>query len=136
MKLYHYIIICFLPVIGITNAFGATHHILWEPDTESKNYVYEARDYVKLTPGYSLTATSSRTLHLKINEQLLESASYKSASEIPNPNRNLNTGYAVGTTAGEASVSPTGAAVYQIPVEVMPGTGGIQPNISIAYNSQ
>ncbi len=51
-------------------------------------------------------------------------------------NRVLNTSYEVGTTAGAANVTPSGAATYQIPIAVPPGTGGVQPNISISYNSQ
>ena len=47
--------------------------------------------------------------------------------QLPNPNRSINTSYAVGTIAGEASVSPTGSAIYQIPIIVMPGMGGVQP---------
>lgn len=43
---------------------------------------------------------------------------------------------AVGRTKGTFSVSPIGAAVYRIPIWAPPGARGIQPNLSLTYNSQ
>lgn len=46
-----------------------------------------------------------------------------------------DTSLPVGTVSGSADVTAMGAATYNIPIEVVPGTQGIQPNLSIIYNS-
>jgi RHS repeat-associated protein len=46
-----------------------------------------------------------------------------------------NTNLTLGTTDGIGEVTPYGSFSYQIPINCSPGTGGVQPNIAIAYNS-
>ena len=41
----------------------------------------------------------------------------------------------VGFIPGAIDVLPTGVVTYTIPIEVVPGTQGIQPNLSIVFNS-
>lgn len=42
----------------------------------------------------------------------------------------------INETAGELSVSLTGGASYNIPISVPPGINGIEPQVSLSYNSQ
>jgi RHS repeat-associated protein len=43
---------------------------------------------------------------------------------------------AVGSIPGSFAVSPSGAATYTIPIEIPAGINGMQPNVSLFYNSQ
>ncbi|MDP2059977.1 MAG: hypothetical protein Q8J97_09565, partial [Flavobacteriaceae bacterium] len=45
-------------------------------------------------------------------------------------------GNGISETVGELSVSLTGGAGYNIPVAVPQGINGIEPSISLSYNSQ
>jgi len=46
-----------------------------------------------------------------------------------------NTSLPVGAIPGSADVTAMGAATYNIPIEIVPGTQGVQPNLNIVYNS-
>jgi RHS repeat-associated protein len=52
------------------------------------------------------------------------------------PLRSIDKSKSVGACRGVASVSGSGAASYQIPIDVLPGINGLQPQFSITYNSQ
>ena len=41
-----------------------------------------------------------------------------------------------GTVGGGVDVSPSGAANFQLPIQVSPGSHGMQPNLSVVYSSQ
>ena len=42
----------------------------------------------------------------------------------------------VGKIDATFAVAPSGAATYQIPITVPPGTAGMQPELSLSYDSQ
>jgi RHS repeat-associated protein len=62
---------------------------------------------------------------------------YMEGSEIPDPdNRSLNTSLEVGSTSGSVSTTQLGGLSYSIPLFCSPGTNGVQPALSLQYNSQ
>lgn len=52
------------------------------------------------------------------------------------PHRMINQSLPVGSISGNPEVTATGAAVYNIPIDVFDGYDNLKPNFSVSYNSQ
>jgi len=57
------------------------------------------------------------------------------SSPINPSSRTLNLSLPVGTTSDNLEITSKGSARYEIPIFISPGTAGMQPNISILFNS-
>jgi hypothetical protein len=101
-----------------------------QADESGASKTYVARDYVSLKPGFRYAASSGNSFNAKINPYLIDTVPL-SGQVLDNTNS-----YVVGGINGSASVAPSGAAIYEVPIKVPQGTGGMAPQLSIVYNSQ
>jgi RHS repeat-associated protein len=114
------------------------------PANLSTDSYTRAINKINLQPGFNYGFTNSGATNL-LNLSLgtnptFVSSSYLGSGINPDPNGCINNVFnsnkPVGETNGTFNVSASGAANYVIPIVVSPGTKGIQPNLSVAYNSQ
>ena len=106
---------------------------------------YIARDFVSLKSGFSYKAEQGQSFNAKIDAGLLFPSKdgtymYSDGSFSSDVSKVINSktenGILVGSIPGNFAVTPSGAASYTIPIEVPVGINGIQPELSISYNSQ
>jgi Salmonella virulence plasmid 65kDa B protein/FG-GAP-like repeat len=76
--------------------------------------------------GHPRTSIAARLFHLAVLLWLglMGLASAQAQTIVP------------GKIPGQFGVSPSGAATYSIPIQVPPGIAGMQPKLSLEYNSQ
>lgn len=100
--------------------------------TDSGYKTYVAQDNILFLPDYGYTDYSSK-LHAYIDKST-GYASFPPSSDFSSSS--LDPGLPVGSINGSSSVSETGAAVYNVPIELPIGTNNLKPNLNLIYSSQ
>jgi hypothetical protein len=67
---------------------------------------------------------------------LAQNTAYSTLYNSNNFTKTIDFSKSVGEIGGSVSASATGGIIYSIPIFTCPGTNGLQPSISLSYNSQ
>lgn len=96
------------------------------------SYHYTASSRIDLNPGFSYAPVRGKSALFEIDPMMVVPPS---TGITGGPNPTVDNGV-VGAIGGTVNVSALGGAVYSIPIEVLPGKDGMQPSLSVTYNSQ
>jgi RHS repeat-associated protein len=143
--------IYFLLVLAASNLALMAQNISFPPTTNPPNNLgfptyTRAPQSIHLLPGPPVLQYNPATQFDLLNLSLGTNPTFVSSGYLgsginpmpvscSNPLTVINSAV-VGETSGEFMVSPTGAAVYKVPITVAPGTKGIEPKLTLSYNSQ
>jgi len=102
-----------------------------------------ARDAIIMNPGFNYSATGANTYIAMIDKTVVGTQTYAGITTVEQDNtqgldttRTLDKSLQVGSVAGSLDVSASGSATYQVPISVPQGIMGMQPSVSLVYNSQ
>lgn len=103
--------------------------VLDQPETG--NQTHQARNSITFAPGYSYTPNGGTMLAEIVNPLIGSDIVF---DDPINPDSySINTSLAVGKTSGVLHVG--GSAGYTVPLDLPKGSAGLQPVLSLAYNS-
>ena len=97
----------------------------------NRNHYYTANNQITLAPGFQSEPQNGCEVLLCIDSYgVFPPQSGITGGPLPTDNG------VVGTIGGDIDVSLSGAAIYNIPIQLPDGLGGMKPQVSICYNNQ
>jgi len=132
------LLLLFAVVTPVTKAQSPQITYQLENNESGATKTYVARDQIVMKPGFKFENPGSNTFTAKIDAGLLfppiayTPITYNNDTIISDP----NVGEQVGSIPVQLLVNSNGAFTYTIPIECPIGINGMQPKISLDYNSQ
>ena len=115
------------------------------PISIAGSYLVKASENIKLkkgttpTNGFNFDANTifQGSFHAKIDLDLIQDVTTESppTNIFAGTNRSWNSSKEVGKIPGNYAVDGSGGLSYSIPIQLSPGSNGVQPNLSITYSS-
>ena len=130
----------FLLLIG-TSSFGQQVYedVMFDLNTYRTDFeTHKAKYCGKLTTGFKYTATTQgKGFKGMIDRSIYAppSGPFDPVGTNPKGERYMDYSLPVGSILGSGGVSSSGAYTYMIPINVPPGTAGMEPQVSLSYNS-
>ena len=125
-----------LTTVIILFSFLAAHaehdYYLSSALNSNNNYHYTANSHIQLVKGFSANPQNGHEVLLDIDGYDLEPiVGMTHGGTIYNNNYGV-----VGAIGASIDISKLGGAIYNIPIELPDGLGGIKPQLSVTYHSQ
>lgn len=117
--------------LSIDSYTRATTKINLQPGFKYGSVSSGATNLLNLSLGNNPTYVSSAYLGSGINPQ-----GVSTCGNVNSLNPNIDQSKIAKEAEGSFNVSGSGAALYNIPIRISPGTAGMQPEISVQYNNQ
>ncbi len=137
MNKHIYILLVWLGIFPALTFSQETAESFTLKDPLTGNIEYIARDYIKLINGFHYNATNNESFKAYVDNGVLFAPT---ANTYKTPDGQITTdktlGGVVGAIPGSFNVTGSGGASYTIPIEGVMGMDGMQPNMSLSYNSQ
>ncbi len=130
----HFMIHTIILMCLLTAAYGRPATIELNTTSTGNQTCEEAMQWIEMLPNFNYTAPSENMFIAKIlkkdsiinpNNQLID----------PNPPNEADHSSTVGYTDGYFDISSMGSTTYNVPIKTPLGIAGLEPGLSIVYNS-